>query len=356
MSKLFLVAVLGAGLASAQNPNQFQSTFIRIPRASQRAVLNQRIALTDVTITYSRPVAAGRKVFGGIVPYGQVWRAGANENTIIEFSTDVKVEGQPLAQGVYGLHMIPGENEWVIVFSKNSTSWGSFTYDEKEDALRVKVKPAAGEMHDVLTYDFAGLKQDSSALTLEWDRVAVPITISVDLIATTLDSLHKQLRMTAQFTWEGLNDAAKWCVENKVNYEEALKWVNQSIIGEERFENLDTKSDVLKAMGKEEEAKQFHAKALEKATAIQLYVYARGIQRGGKAPEAFGYYRQLAKNFPEHWISHLATARVLSADKNFDGAAKEIRTAIAALADNKPQAQALEGSLKRLENKEDINQ
>ena len=192
-------------------------------------------------------------------------------------------------------------------------------------------------------------------MTLRWERVAVPVSISVDRIATTLDSLHKQLRFTAQYTWEGLNDAAAWCVENKVNLDEALRWVNQSVIAEERFENLDTKSGVLKAMGKEEESKQFHAKALEKANAIQLYVYARGIQREGKAEEAFGYYRQVAKRFPEHWISHLATARVLSADKNFDGAAKEIRTAIAALADNKPQAQALEGTLNRLENKEDIN-
>src|SRR5580658_3250395 len=136
MRKFTITLLFAALTAVAQNPNQLQSTFIQIPQASQRAVLTQRIGLTDVTIVYHRPVAGGRKVFGGIVPYGQIWRAGANDNTTIEFSTNVKVEGQPLAKGIYGLHMIPGENEWVVAFSSTSTSWGSFTYDEKEDVLR----------------------------------------------------------------------------------------------------------------------------------------------------------------------------------------------------------------------------
>lgn len=110
-----------------------------LPRPSQYAQVTQRIGLTDITISYSRPLVKGRKVFGGIVPYGQIWRAGANENTIIEFSDPVSIEGQPVAKGTYGLHMIPGETEWTVILSKTSSSWGSFTYDQKEDALRVKV-------------------------------------------------------------------------------------------------------------------------------------------------------------------------------------------------------------------------
>src|SRR5258706_6348440 len=201
-STLSVLLSLAASLC-AQSPNQLQSTFIRMPKASQRAAVTQRIALTDVTIVYHRPVAGGRKVFGNIVPYGQVWRAGANDNTTIEFSTAVKVEGQPLPKGVYGLHMIPEENEWTIIFSNNSTSWGSFYYDQKEDALRVKVKPTSTDVRDVLAYDFDDLKADSATLTLRWDRVAVPVHFSVDRIATTLESLHKQLRYNAQYTWEG---------------------------------------------------------------------------------------------------------------------------------------------------------
>src|ERR1700682_2242294 len=122
-----------------------QSALVNIPRQSQHAVLTQRIGITDITINYHRPLANGRKIWGGLVPYGQVWRAGANENTKITFSDPVTIEGQPLDQGTYGLHMIPGENQWTVIFSKNSTSWGSFTYDQADDALRVPVKPQTAE-------------------------------------------------------------------------------------------------------------------------------------------------------------------------------------------------------------------
>jgi hypothetical protein len=121
-------------------------TIATLPESSQRAVVGQRIGLTDITVTYHRPLAGGRKIWGGIVPYGQVWRAGANENTTIEFSTPVTVEGQPLAKGIYGLHMMPGTDSWTVIFSKNSSSWGSFTYNQAEDALP-GCQPAALRLH-----------------------------------------------------------------------------------------------------------------------------------------------------------------------------------------------------------------
>src|SRR5205085_1118856 len=124
-------------------PLAAQSLVMSLPRQSQRSTVSQRIGLTDITITYHRPLVGGRKVWGAMVPYGQVWRAGANENTTIELSDPVQIEGHTLAKGIYGLHMIPTADSWTIVFSKANTSWGSFTYDEKEDALRVTVKPAA---------------------------------------------------------------------------------------------------------------------------------------------------------------------------------------------------------------------
>ena len=123
-----------------------QSFVLDLPRPSQHAVITQRIGITDVTINYHRPMVNKRKVWGGLVPYGQVWRAGANENTTIKFTDPVTIEGKPLPAGAYGLHMIPGENEWTVIFSRNSTSWGSFTYNQAEDALRVTVKPQAGRV------------------------------------------------------------------------------------------------------------------------------------------------------------------------------------------------------------------
>ncbi|HEX9287234.1 MAG TPA: DUF2911 domain-containing protein, partial [Thermoanaerobaculia bacterium] len=132
---LVLASILSAAALSAQNQNQ--SLVLDLPLASQRGSVSQHLGLTGVTIDYHRPQVRGRKVWGELVPFGRVWRAGANENTVITFTDPVKVEGQPLAKGSYGLHMLPTESSWTVIFSKNSTSWGSFTYDEKEDALRV---------------------------------------------------------------------------------------------------------------------------------------------------------------------------------------------------------------------------
>src|SRR5438270_1954328 len=163
-----LVLLLVASTAFAQ------STQLNLPRDSQRASVTQRIGITDITVKYHRPLVKGRTIWGKVVPYGQVWRAGANENTTITFTDPVSIEGKPLDKGTYGLHMIPNEDHWTVIFSKMSDAWGSFTYDQKEDALRVDVKPQTTDMHDALTYDFDDLKADSAVLTLRWEKVAVP--------------------------------------------------------------------------------------------------------------------------------------------------------------------------------------
>ena len=150
-----------------------------LPRQSQHAVVTQRIGITDITVNYHRPLVNGRQIWGKLVPYGQVWRAGANENTTITFTDPVTIEGQPLDKGTYGLHMIPGENQWTVIFSKMSNAWGSFSYKQDEDALRVTVKPQTAEFHDALTYDFDDVKPDSTVVTLRWDKVAVPFKVAV---------------------------------------------------------------------------------------------------------------------------------------------------------------------------------
>ena len=134
------------------NGAEAQSAMLNLPRVSQHAEVIQRVGITDITIKYARPLVRGRKIFGGLAPYGKVWRAGANENTTIAFSDPVTIDGQALAKGTYGLHMIPGESSWVVIFSKNSTAWGSFTYDPAEDALRVAVTPRTIPDQDVLSY------------------------------------------------------------------------------------------------------------------------------------------------------------------------------------------------------------
>jgi len=350
-----LAAVIGclAGSAEAQFKNGSQPTELNIPRVSQRGTVSQRIGLTDVTIVYHRPEVGGREIWGKVVPYGKVWRAGANENTTITFSDDVAVEGKPLTAGTYGLHAIPDKDSWTVIFSKNSTSWGSFSYDEKEDALRVTTKPQAADFREALTYTFEDVKADSAAATLRWEKLAVPFRVSVDVKAVVLRSIKNELRNVGGFTWGGFDEAAQWCLDNNYNLEEALKWEENSIQNEERFENWETKSRILDAMGRKEDAGKALSTAVDKATAVQLYVYARGFQRQGNAKRAFELFPLVPKKDANHWASHLALARLSSNTGDFTTAAKEMTQAINGAPDQtKPFLQPL---LKRLEAKDDIN-
>ncbi|OLB20321.1 MAG: hypothetical protein AUH15_11800 [Acidobacteriales bacterium 13_2_20CM_55_8] len=330
-----------------------QSTILDLPRASQHAVVTQRIGITDVSINYHRPLVNKRKIWGSVVPYGDVWRAGANENTTIAFSDPVNIEGKTLPKGTYGLHMIPGENEWTVIFSRNSTSWGSFTYDQKEDALRVAVKPQSAEFHEALTYDFDDVKPDSSTVTLRWEKVAVPFKVAVNLNDVVQQSLNQQLRGLSQYTWFGWDDAATYLVDNKGNLDEALKYSNKSIENEERYENLFTKSRILDAMGRKDEATAAQNKALAKANAIQLHTYARQLQNEGKQAEAITIFRDNAKKNPDQWIVHVGLSRMYSAQGDFANASKEMNTAITTAPDT--QKQPLQSLAKRLQAKEDIN-
>ena len=330
-----------------------QSAVMNLPRASQHAVITQRIGITDITINYHRPVINGRKVWDGLVPYGQPWRAGANENTTISFSDPVAIEGQPLAAGTYGVHMIPTENEWTIAFSKMNAAWGSFTYNPAEDALRVKVKPAATDFHEALTYDFDDLKPDSAIVTLRWEKVAVPFTVQVNVHQVVEDSLHKQLRGLAQYTWEGWDDSANYLLSEKTDLDEALKYSDQSIQVEERYDNLMTKSLVLDALGRKDEATVARNQALDKADINQLYAYALQLQAQKKQDEAFVVYRSLAKKYPDHWRAHAAMARVYSGEGDFNSALKEANAALPGAPD--PIKPVLQGFIKKLQDKQDIN-
>jgi len=353
MKSVRLYVCLGL-LAGAAIPAGAQSLVMSLPRQSQRATVSQRVALTDLTINYHRPLVGGRKIWGvpTIAPYGQVWRAGANENTTFEVSDPVTIEGKRLERGAYGLHMIPDADSFTVIFSKNSTSWGAFTYDPKEDALRVTVKPQPAEMREELTYEFGAVKPDSAIVTLRWEKIAVPFTVKTDMDATVAN-IRNQMRNSAQYIWAGPHDAASWCLENKVNLEEALSWENRSIQMEERFENLMTKAQILDALNRGSETAAVRARAMEAANATQLYFYGRQLQTEKKKAEAIAVYRLVAKRFPTHWLGHVAAARASVADGNFDAAVKEVK---ASLADAPPQQkQGLETMVKRLEAKEDIN-
>jgi hypothetical protein len=354
MPKRFVVAcLLIAGLSSVATLASAQSAVLDLPRDSQHSVVVQRIGITDITISYHRPLVKGRKIWGKVVPYGEVWRAGANENTTITFTDPIMVEGKSLDRGTYGLHMIPGENEWTVIFSKDHTSWGSFTYKQADDALRVTVKPSAADFHEVLTYDFDDVKADSATATLRWEKVAVPVKLSVNVHDIVQASLHNQLQGLAQYTWEGWDDAANYLLANKYDLDEALKYEETSIGTEPRFDNFLTKSQILDAMGRKDEATTAKNEALQRATAGQLYAYGRQLQGQGKQSDAFDLFRQAAKRDPNDWLAHDGTARIYSASGDFDSALKEMKLSYAGAPDN--QKIFLEPSIKKLEAKQDIN-
>jgi len=348
-----LAAMMVAGLFLGVAGAEAQSAILNLPRASQHARSTQRIGITDITIDYHRPLVNGRKIFGGLQAYGKVWRAGANDNTLFEVSDAVTIDGQPLAKGVYGLHMIPGETSWVVIFSKNSTSWGSFTYDQAEDALRVTVRPQTIENQEALRYDFDDPKPDSVVVTMRWEKVAVPFKVEVKTPEITARSLRNQLRGRPRFEWQPWMEAANYLLANKLSAEEALKDADSSIDIEDRFENEITRARALTALGRKDEALAAHDKAIGLGTQSEVHDFARGLQAEGKQDEALELFRGNVKKDPNSWIGHNDAARIAVARGDFDTAIKEMKLAGAAAPEALKAAHA--DLVRRLENHEDIN-
>jgi tetratricopeptide (TPR) repeat protein len=343
-----LLMVAMPGVSSAQ------SLVLDLPDQSQRAEISQRIGITTIKINYHRPLVKNRKIWDSLVPYGKVWRAGANENSTITFSDAVMIENKPLEKGTYGLHMIPNAEEWTIIFSKNSTSWGAFTYDQAEDALRVTVKPMAADMHDALTYDFDQLQPDSAVVELEWEKVAVPFKVSVDVHDVVQTSLKKQLRNLSQYTWMSWDDAANYLLTEKIALDDALTYANKSIENEDRYDNEMTKSKVLTVLNRKDDAAVAEKKALNLANPLQVHLFARQLQAQKRNDEAFTIFRENAKKHPDQWFVHTGLARMYCAQGKFDDASKEMKQALAGAPDI--QKSYVDGLVRQLEAKQDINQ
>ena len=266
-----------------------QAPAVRTPRPSQKASVMQTIGVTDVTITYSRPGVKGRKIWGDpppelaagtatldnqntrpkdmvIVPYGHVWRTGANEATQFEVSDEVLINGQKLPAGSYSLHTIPGKDEWTIVFNGTANQWGSFNYDEKKDTLRVKAKPEwLTENQEWLMYSFDPVTDNSARVNIRWEKLRVPFTVEVkDVKALTLTKLRAAVAGAKPDDWRTPLQAANYVFnsEDKMDPTEAIGWLEQSIKVRETFGNMYSKARLLAAQGKTDEAVATGEKAL----------------------------------------------------------------------------------------------
>lgn len=341
--------------------------------ANQKASVSQWIGPVEVNVTYNSPKVIAPdgtdrrgKIWGGLVPYGLAketfgtckecpWRAGANENTVFRFSHDVKVEGQPLPAGSYGFFVIAGPEEATAIFSKNSTSWGHYYYDAKEDALRVTVKPRKAPYTHWLTYDFVERKPSEATVVLRWDELELPIRIEVpDVDGLYLAEIRNQLRNATGFEAQSWTDAADFCLQKKINLPEALKWaefaVKAPFIGQESFRSLSTLSLAQAANGMTAEAKATMQKALEHptATVTDLHMYGRQLQAQKRNDEAMAVFLLNAKRHPDVWPVNVGLARAYAAQGKTKEALAAAKRALTQAPDD-ANRKNLQGMIEKLE-------
>jgi tetratricopeptide (TPR) repeat protein len=308
--RAIVVSFALAGFAAAQTPP------LELPQPSPAASVSQRIGLTDITISYHRPAVNKREVWGKLVPYGQVWRAGANENTVLTLGTDAIVGGQKVPAGSYGLHMIPTPTTWTVILSRESKAWGSFFYDQKADAARVTVTPAASDFEERLLYTLDDPSDRHVTATLRWEKLAVPISIDVETPALVAASLATQLHGLPGFAWQSLAQAASWCARNDVALDDAQAWADKAVTLNENFTTLRAKAAVLEKRGDAAAASALRDKSLTMATEADMNLYGYQLLQTGKVDEAVTVFRQNVAKYPASWNTYDSLGEGLAAAGN----------------------------------------
>lgn len=350
-----------------------QITLTMLPSGgNKKASVSEQIGITRVTIHYDRPGVKGRegKVWGELVHEGftdpefgtsksSPWRAGANENTTIEFSTDVIIEGQSLPAGKYGFFIAYNPTECTLIFSKNSGSWGHYYYSEKEDALRVKVKPVALDKSvEWLKYEFSDEKENSALLALQWEKMAIPFKIEVDYIKTQIESFRQELRTEKGFFWLSWNQAANWCLQRNTNLEEALLWADSAtsagFSGDRIFGTWATKARILQKLGRTEESAAVMQKALPLGNMTDLHQYGRQLLNMKMNKEAFDVFKMNFDKNPNQFTTCMGLARGYSANSDFKNALKYVNMALP-LAPDEQNKKAIQDMIAKLKEGKDIN-
>lgn len=378
-SALLLAFVLSTDFITAQ---------ITLPPSggNQRSEVSQWMGLVKATFTWNSvdvhdPNGTDRRghIWGELVPYGlnnegfggsskdnpTPWRAGSNENTIVQFSHDVRINGQPLPAGRYGFFILVEKDpaDWTLIFSKNATSWGAYFYKKEEDALRVTAKPQTHPYSEWLTYEFDDRELGSCTARLRWEDKAVAFKIesAQDPKQLYLAGIRDQLRGATGFSWEPWQQAADWCVTNKTgNLEEALAWAEKSVsgvfVGKKNFATLSTKANVLRAMGRTADAQKIMQEAIAdpSATALDIHMYARALQGNGKKQEAFDVFKLNAEKHPNEWVSNAGMGRGYSMMGDYKKATQYVKEALR-LNPPEPNKQLLEKAVETLTQGKDFN-
>jgi tetratricopeptide (TPR) repeat protein len=306
--------------------------------------VSQTVGLTEVSITYDRPAVKGREVWGKLVPYDSVWRAGANENTVIAFSSPARVGGRDLPAGRYGVHMIPTPTDWTVILSRQADAWGSFSYDPKEDAVRLTAVPTEAPFQEALAYTLDDPGTGSVTATMRWEKLAVPFTVEVDHKQVVVDSLRQQLRGLGRFFWQPWAQAAAWCAGNDVNLAEATEWAQSSIAINENFTNLRVKATLLDKQGDAANAASLRRRAFDLATEPDMNAYGYQLLGEGKVDSAIVVFQKNVKDYPRSWnvYDSLGEAYATKGDKR---RAAELYTKARALTKDPAQQQRIAGIL-----------
>jgi hypothetical protein len=359
---LFLLPVICAAQTLTMTPDG----------GNKRASVSETIGITDVTIHYNRPGVKGRdgKIWGQLIPAGlnnlgfgpstaAPWRAGANENTTFECSTDVLIEGQPLPAGKYGFFIAYGPEESTLIFSRNSTSWGSFFYNPSEDVLHVTVKNESLDSKvEWLTYAFTHQTDTTATIGLEWERKRIPFTVGVDYQKTQLAMIRQELRSDKGFLWENWDEAAGWCVRHHTNLDEALLWTDTAtgpnFGGSTSFTAWSTKARVLEGLGRHDEAVGAMKSALPLGSMAEIHQYGRQLLTEKKNQEALEVFTLNYKKYPGQPTTLTGMARAYSALGDYKTALK-YATQAEALAPEGPTKTSVQSLITKLKAGQDIN-
>lgn len=339
---------------------------------NKKAMVGERIGLTDVTIHYDRPGVKGRegKIWGTLVPAGFTdqgfgnskaapWRAGANESTTIEFSRDVTIEGQPLKKGKYGFFIAYDSTEPTLIFSSNNSQWGSFFYDPKEDVLRLKVKPVrTNNSVEWLKYEFLNETENAATVALEWEHLMIPFKVETNYVQDQLASFRDELRTDRGFFWLTWDQAAQWCLQHNVNLEQALQWSDSasgpSFGGVNLFQPKATKAQILQKLGRGDEAAALMKQALPLATMQEIHVYGRSLVAQKKPKEALEVFQMNYQKNPNQFTTLVGLTRGYSANADYKNALKYAQQALP-LAPDAQNRNSVATMIDKLKKGQDIN-
>jgi Protein of unknown function (DUF2911) len=367
----YILSTIVLSIVSVTCFTQVQPLTMEPDGGNRKASVTEQIGIVKIGITYSRPGVKGREGqiwntpvahygfadLGHGTTHAAPWRAGANENTVISFSHPVQVEGHNLPAGAYGFFVALGEQESTLIFSKISTSWGSFYYDSTQDALRVTVKNQSSDKSvEWLKYEFTNETDQGATIALSWEKRIIPFKIEADRKKLQMDAFINDFRTTRPYY--DFIYAAQWCIQNNYGLEQALEWMDRAIyfrvMGEKNFRSLFTKANVLTALNRPTEARDVMREAIPLGSMTDVHFYGRQLLGTNAVDEAFNTFKANYDKFPNQYTTNVGMGRAWSAKGNYKQALKFMETALAQAPDEASKNNVA-GMIAKLKENKNIN-